>query len=216
MKHAIYALGLVCLAGLTSARAEETAAAPKAAAAPAPAAAPAVTPAAVSKKVRVTTNVGAFVIELNAERAPLSVANFLRYVDEGQYTGTVFHRVVANFVIQGGGYDSSYKLKAAPHKVVNEAGNGLSNSRGSVGMARASDPHGGDCQFYVNLADNGALDPNASRWGYAVFGSVVEGMEIVDQIGNVATGARGSFKEDAPLKLITIEKIERIAEHASP
>lgn len=215
MKHAIYVLGLVCLAGLTGARAEETAAAAKPPA-PAPAAVPAGIPVATSKKVRVVTNVGAFVIELNPERAPLSVANFLRYVDEGQYTGTIFHRVVANFVIQGGGYDSSYKLKAAPHKVVNEAGNGLSNSRGTIGMARASDPHGGDCQFYVNLADNGALDPNASRWGYAVFGNIVEGMEVVDQIGNVATGSRGTFKEDAPLKLITIEKIERITEHASP
>lgn len=212
MKHAIYVLGLVCLAVLTGARADETASSSKPPVAPAAGAA---IPVPDSKKVRVVTNVGAFVIELNAERAPLSVANFLRYVDEGQYTGTVFHRVVANFVIQGGGYDSGYKLKAAPHKVVNEAGNGLSNSRGSVGMARAGDPHGGDCQFYVNLADNGALDPNASRWGYAVFGRIVEGMEIVDQIGNVATGSRGTFKEDAPLKQITIEKIERITEHAS-
>ncbi len=212
MKHAIYALSLLCIAGLTCARADEPAAASKPTVpAPAPLAVP-----AGNSKVRVTTNVGIFVIELNAERAPLTVANFLKYVDEGQYAGTVFHRVIANFVVQGGGYDTAYKLKAAPHKVVNEAGNGLGNSRGSVGLARAQDPHGGDCQFYVNLGDNGALDPNASRWGYAVFGRIAEGMDVVDQIGNVATGARGAFKEDAPLKPIMIEKIERMTEHASP
>ena len=208
MKHAIYVLSLLFLAGSNCARAEETPVAPKSAA-------PAAMPAGASK-VRVTTNLGAFVIELNAERAPLSVANFLKYVDEGQYAGTIFHRVVANFVIQGGGYDNAYKLKAAPHKVANEAGNGLGNQRGSVGLARAGDPHGGDCQFYVNLADNAALDPNVSRWGYAVFGRVIEGMEVVDQIGNVATGARGTFKDDAPLKPIVIEKIERLTEHVSP
>jgi len=113
-------------------------------------------------------------------------------------------------VIQGGGYDTSYNLKSAPHKVVNESGNGLSNQRGTVGMARAADPHGADCQFFVNLADNAALDPNSTRWGSAVFGRVVEGMEVVDQIGNIATGARGPFKEDAPGKQIVIERVERV------
>ena len=171
---------------------------------------PVATAASTTHRVRVTTNLGNFVIELNAERAPLTVANFLKYIDQGQYAGTVFHRVVANFVIQGGGYDVNYKLKAASRKVVNESGNGLSNQRGTVGLARAGDPHGGDCQFYVNLADNAALDPNVSRWGYAVFGRIVEGMEVVDQIGNVATGGRGPFKEDAPLKQILIERVERI------
>jgi len=170
---------------------------------------PAPAPAAASR-VRVVTSMGSFVIELNAERAPLTVANFLRYVDEGQYSGTIFHRVIASFVIQGGGYDTSYNLKSAPHKVVNESGNGLSNQRGTVGMARAADPHGADCQFFVNLADNAALDPNSTRWGYAVFGRVVEGMEVVDQIGNIATGARGPFKEDAPGKQIVIERVERV------
>jgi len=183
---------------------------PNSARADEPAAAPAVAATQVTQRVRVTTNLGVFVIELNAERAPLTVANFLKYVDQGQYAGTLFHRVVPNFVIQGGGYDVSYKLKAAPRKVVNESGNGLSNQRGSVGLARAGDAHGGDCQFYVNLADNAALDPNVSRWGYAVFGRIVEGMEVVDQIGNVATGARGPFKEDVPLKQILIERVERI------
>ena len=159
------------------------------------------------------TSLGSFTIELNAERAPLTVAHFLKYVDQGQYSGTTFHRVVANFVIQGGGFDSNYKLKAAPVKVVNESGNGLTNQRGTVGMARSQDPHGSDAQFYVNLYDNEALDPNKTRWGYAVFGKVVQGMEVVDKIGNVATGARAPFKEDAPLQPVVIERIERVAGH---
>ncbi len=159
------------------------------------------------------TSSGSFTIELNAERAPLTVAHFLKYVDQGQYSGTTFHRVVANFVIQGGGFDGNYKLKAAPVKVVNESGNGLTNQRGTVGMARSQDPHGSDAQFYVNLYDNEALDPNKTRWGYAVFGKVVQGMEVVDKIGNVATGARGPFKEDAPLQPVVIERIERVAGH---
>ena len=100
---------------------------------------------------------------------------------------------------------------AAVLEVVNESGNGLTNLRGTVGLARPSDPHAGDCQFYVNLFDNGALDPNQTRWGYAVFGKIVQGMDVVDRIGNVATGARGPFKEDAPLQPVVIERIERVA-----
>jgi cyclophilin family peptidyl-prolyl cis-trans isomerase len=168
------------------------------------------TPAA-APQVLVVTSLGNFTLELNAERAPLTVAHFLKYVDQGQYSGTIFHRVIANFVIQGGGFDSNYKLKSAPAKVVNESGNGLTNQRGTVGMARSQDPHGSDCQFYVNLYDNEALDPNKTRWGYAVFAKVVQGMDVVDHIGNVATGARGPFKEDAPLKPVVIERIERVA-----
>jgi len=168
------------------------------------------TPAA-APQVLVVTSLGNFTLELNAERAPLTVAHFLKYVDQGQYTGTIFHRVIANFVIQGGGFDSNYKIKPAPAKVVNESGNGLTNQRGTVGMARSQDPHGSDCQFYVNLYDNEALDPNKTRWGYAVFAKVVQGMDVVDHIGNVATGARGPFKEDAPLKPVVIERIERVA-----
>jgi cyclophilin family peptidyl-prolyl cis-trans isomerase len=170
------------------------------------------TPAA-SPQILVVTSLGSFTLELNAERAPLTVAHFLKYVDQGQYSGTIFHRVVANFVIQGGGFDSNYKPKPAPVKVVNESGNGLTNQRGTVGMARSQDPHGSDAQFYVNLYDNEALDPNKTRWGYAVFGKVVQGMEVVDKIGNVATGARGPFKEDAPLQPVVIERIERVAGH---
>jgi cyclophilin family peptidyl-prolyl cis-trans isomerase len=182
------------------------AAQPKPAAPPAPAPAP-----AASTLVQVVTSMGNFTIELNAERAPLTVAHFLKYVDQGHYTGTIFHRVVANFVIQGGGFDADNKLRPAPTKVVNESGNGLTNQRGTVGMARSQEPHGSDAQFYVNLYDNEALDPNKTRWGYAVFGKVTQGMDVVDRIGNVATGARGPFKEDSPLKPVVIERIERVA-----
>jgi cyclophilin family peptidyl-prolyl cis-trans isomerase len=169
----------------------------------------ATTPAAATQ-VRVVTSMGSFIIELNAERAPLTVPHFLKYVDQGHYTGTIFHRVIANFVIQGGGFDKDYKPTSAPNKVVNESGNGLTNVRGTVGMARGEEPHGSDVQFYVNLYDNEALDPNQTRWGYAVFGKVVQGMDVVDKIGNVATTTHGVFK-DTPVEPVVIERIERVA-----
>ncbi len=161
--------------------------------------------------VQVTTSLGKFTIELNPERAPLTVAQFLKFVDEGYYSGTIFHRAVPGFVVQGGGYDADYKLKGNPSKVVNESGNGLTNQRGTVGLARPPEPHAGDVQFYVNLSDNAELDPNQSRWGYAVFGKVVSGMDVVDRISLVPTGAKGPFKENAPLKPVLIEKIEHVA-----
>ena len=161
--------------------------------------------------VQVTTNQGIFTIELFSERSPLTVAQFLKNVDAGFYSGTIFHRVIPNFIIQGGGFDPSGKPKAVSSKVFNESGNGLTNQRGTVGMARTSEPHSGDSQFYVNLFDNAALDPNPNRWGYAVFGKIRAGMDVVDKIGNVATGARPPFKEDAPLQPVIIEKIERVA-----
>jgi cyclophilin family peptidyl-prolyl cis-trans isomerase len=166
---------------------------------------------APSPQVQVFTSIGNFTIELNAERAPLTVANFLAYVDRGYYTNTLIHRAVANFVIQGGGFNVDYTAKAADVKVVNESGNGLSNVRGTVGLARTQDPHGGNAQFYVNINDNAALDPNQTRWGYAVFGRVTSGMDVVDRIGNVPTGAHGAIKEETPLKPIVILKIERVA-----
>ena len=154
---------------------------------------------------------GQFVIELYPDRAPLTVANFLRYVREGQYTDTLFHRVVGNFVIQGGGHAASdMHLKPAHDPIFNESGNGLQNKRGAVGLARSDAPHSGNAQFYIDIADNPDLDPVATRWGYAVFGRVVEGMDVVDRIGAVATGAVGPFKSDAPVKPIVIEKIEEI------
>ena len=206
---------LLLLVGLISGTcpAFSFAADPAAAAAtqPKPAAAAAPAAPAASTLVQVVTSMGNFTIELNTERAPLTVPHFLKYVDQGHYTGTIFHRVVANFVIQGGGFDADNKIRPAPTKVVNESGNGLTNQRGTVGMARSQEPHGSDAQFYVNLYDNEALDPNKTRWGYAVFGKVVQGMEVVDKIGNVPTGSRGMFKEDAPMQPVIIQRIERVA-----
>jgi cyclophilin family peptidyl-prolyl cis-trans isomerase len=167
--------------------------------------------AANAPRVRVTTSMGQFVVELNPERAPLTVANFLRYVREGQYTDTLFHRVVGNFVIQGGGHAASdMHLKPSHDPIFNESGNGLQNKRGAVGLARSDAPHSGNAQFYVNIADNPDLDPVPTRWGYAVFGRVVEGMDVVDRIGAVPTGALGPFKSDAPIKPIIIQKVEEI------
>ena len=212
MKQLLLLLGLLSSAGLAPSLAAESA--PAAAATPAESAKTppkASTAPAAATQLLVVTSLGNFTIEVNGERAPLTVAHFLKYVDQGHYTGTIFHRVVANFVIQGGGFDSAYKLVPAPTKVFNESGNGLTNQRGTVGMARTQDPHSSDAQFYVNLYDNEALDPNKTRWGYAVFGKVIQGMDVVDKIGNVATGARGIFKEDAPLQPVVIERIERVA-----
>jgi cyclophilin family peptidyl-prolyl cis-trans isomerase len=203
MKHLLLFIGLLSSVCLSQSFAAETQ--------PKPAAAPASSPSAASPRIQVVTSLGNFTLELNAERAPLTVAHFLKYVDQGHYSGTIFHRVIANFVIQGGGFDANGKLVPAAAKVVNESGNGLTNQRGTVGMARSQDPHGSDAQFYVNLYDNEALDPNKTRWGYAVFGKVVQGMEVVDKIGNVPTGSHGPFKEDAPLQPVVIERIERVA-----
>ncbi len=163
-------------------------------------------------EVRVTTNMGSFVVELYPDRAPLTVADFLRYVREGFYTNTLFHRVVANFVIQGGGHDANppYDLKPTYQSVDNESGNGLQNKRGAVGLARAAGPHTGNAQFYVNLVDNPELDPLPTRWGYTVFGEVVEGMDVVDRIGVVPTGAFGPFKADSPVKPVIIQSVTLI------
>lgn len=158
--------------------------------------------------VRVHTNLGSFLIQLEPQRAPLTVANFLEYVRAGHYEGTIFHRVVGNFVVQGGGYDQELNEKPTREPVPNESGNGMSNARGTVGLARTGEPHSGTSQFYVNLVDNPALDPQPSRWGYAVFGRVIEGMTVIDQIGAVATGEKGPFESEVPLKSIVIEKME--------
>jgi cyclophilin family peptidyl-prolyl cis-trans isomerase len=159
-------------------------------------------------RVRISTSLGSFVVQLDTERAPLTTANFLKYVRAGFYDGTVFHRVVENFVVQGGGYTADYKAKPALDPIANESGNGLSNRRGTVGLARTADPHTGNAQFYINLVDNAALDPQPSRWGYAVFGRVIQGMEVVDRIGHAPTGPMGELPGDAPLKPVVIEKAE--------
>jgi peptidyl-prolyl cis-trans isomerase A (cyclophilin A) len=167
-------------------------------------------------QVKVTTNMGEFVIEVRADRAPLTSANFLRYVREGFYNGTLFHRVVSNFVIQGGGHDAqTLQLKPTHENVFNESGDGLQNKRGWVGLARGDSPHSGNAQFYVNLVDNPDLDPVPTRWGYAVFGRVVSGMDAIERIGETPTGATGPFKKDAPLKPMIIEKVEIVTGTAS-
>src|SRR5688572_33026570 len=140
-------------------------------------------PATLAPRVRFETTAGNFVVELDTVRAPLTAENFLRYVRDGAYDGTVFHRVIANFVVQGGGYDDRLAARAPRAPIPNESGNGLSNRRGTLGLAREDSPHSGSSQFYINLVDNAALDPLPSRWGYAVFGRVVEGMDVVDRIG---------------------------------
>lgn len=165
-------------------------------------------PAPAHTRVRITTSMGAMVFELEDARAPLTVANFLAYVRAGQYEGTIFHRVIANFVIQGGGYLPDFTKKPTRDPIPNESGNGLRNTRGTIGMARTDEPHSANAQFFVNLADNPDLDPLPTRWGYAVFGHIVQGLEVLDRIGNVATGPGGELKEDVPLRPVIIQKVE--------
>src|SRR5262249_10429589 len=167
-------------------------------------------------QVRVVTNLGEFVIEVRPERAPLTAPNFLRYVKEGFYTNTLMHRVVPNFVIQGGGHDATtMALKTTHENIVNESGYGLQNKRGTVGLARTPAPHSGNAEFYVNLVDNPDLDPVPTRWGYAVFGRVVHGMDVIDRMGETPTGSVGQFKQDAPLKPVIIESMTIIAQTAA-
>ena len=168
--------------------------------------------AEATTQVRVSTNLGDFVVEVRNDRAPLTSANFLRYVREGFYSNTLIHRVVANFVIQGGGHDATtLQLKPTHDNVFNESGNGLQNKRGTVGLARGESPHSGNAQFYVNLVDNPDLDPVPTRWGYTVFGRVVQGMDVIEHIGETPTGTVGPFKGDSPLKPVIIEKMDIIS-----
>jgi cyclophilin family peptidyl-prolyl cis-trans isomerase len=167
------------------------------------------------QRVRFETTLGAFTVEVDPVRAPLTAASFLQYVRDLHYDGTIFHRVIGNFVIQGGGYLPDGAEKPVRGGVPNESGNGLSNRRGTVALARTGDPHSGTSQFYVNVADNIALDPSPARWGYAVFGRVVEGMDVIDRIASVATGSSGPFQEDAPLQPIVISTARIVGEAAT-
>ena len=164
-------------------------------------------------KVRLTTNLGAIVIELNTEKAPKTVANFIEYVQAGHYDGTIFHRVIKNFMIQGGGYTTDMKEKgktSAP--ITNEADNGLKNDKYTIAMARTSDPHSATAQFFINVKDNDFLNftsPTPSGWGYAVFGAVTEGFDVVDAIEKVKT-SRSGFHQDVPADAVVIEKAEML------
>ena len=162
--------------------------------------------------VLIATSEGDITVELLPAKAPETVANFLRYVDEGFYNGTIFHRVIDGFMIQGGGFDQAYTKKQTHDSVLNEADNGLSNLRGTIAMARTSDPHSATAQFFINHTDNPALDHRnkGSGWGYAVFGKVTDGMEVVDRIATVKTGPGGPFRQDAPREMVVIERISKI------
>lgn len=166
----------------------------------------------IQTKVKLTTNLGEIVIQLNTEKAPLSSANFLTYVNEGFYNGTIFHRVIPDFMAQGGGFDTSFNQKTVHAPIKNEANNGLVNSRGTLAMARTNDPHSATAQFFINYKDNSFLNHSSqtsSGWGYAVFGEVIEGMDVVDAMAKEATGNRNGH-QDVPKSDIIIEKAEVI------
>ncbi len=159
-------------------------------------------------RVRLETTMGNIVLELDREHAPASVDNFLAYVNDGFYDGTIFHRVIDGFMIQGGGYTADFSRKQTRPPIKNEADNGLKNTRGSIAMARTRDPHSASAQFFINVADNSALDhkaPDARGWGYAVFGRVADGMGVVDEIRTQTTGVQAGFR-DVPKKTITITR----------
>jgi peptidyl-prolyl cis-trans isomerase B (cyclophilin B) len=158
--------------------------------------------------VALDTNHGTIVLELLAAEAPKTVENFLQYVNAGFYDGTLFHRVIPNFMIQGGGFDGQQRQKPTRQQIQNEADNGLTNQRGTVAMARTNDPHSATAQFFINLKDNGFLNhtgKNPQGWGYTVFGRVIEGMDVVDAIARVKTGRRGHY-DDVPLETVVIQK----------
>jgi cyclophilin family peptidyl-prolyl cis-trans isomerase len=162
--------------------------------------------------VVIETDLGTLEIALDAEAAPKSVANFLRYVDEKHYDGTIFHRVIPGFMAQGGGYDAAYEKKSVHAPVENEADKTRKNKRGTVAMARTSDPHSATAQFFVNVADNAFLDHTAksgSGWGYTVFGEVTSGMDVADKMVAAETGSQGPFEKDAPLRPILITSARR-------
>jgi len=160
--------------------------------------------------VLLTTNHGNIKIELNAEKAPKTVANFLAYVNEGFYTNTIFHRVIEDFMIQGGGFEKDMKQKPTKTQLENEANNGLKNVKYSIAMARTSAPHSASAQFFINTKNNDFLDfPGQDGWGYCVFGNVVEGMDIVDKINSVKT-TRSSMFQDVPAEDVVILKAEVI------
>lgn len=160
--------------------------------------------------VSIKTSRGDITLELNAEKAPETVKNFLEYVDDGFYQGTIFHRVIGNFMIQGGGLDRDQKRKPTRAPIQNEAANGLKNDRGTMAMARTSDPDSATSQFFINVVDNEGLNyPKPDGHGYAVFGKVVEGMDVVDMIRNVKTGIRDGVR-DVPQETVEILSITRI------
>lgn len=162
--------------------------------------------------IKLQTNLGTITLKLDAEKAPVTVKNFIQYVEDGHYDNTIFHRVINGFMIQGGGFTPGMKQKDTREQIENEAGNGLKNKRGTIAMARTNDPHSATAQFFINVSDNDFLDfkaPSGSGWGYCVFGEVVEGMDVVDKIKSVKTGNKG-FHQDVPVEDVIIEKAEAL------
>ncbi len=160
--------------------------------------------------IKLNTNKGTIILELDAEKAPATAANFMQYAKDGFYDGTIFHRVISGFMIQGGGMEPGMKEKATRDNIKNEAENGLTNDRGTIAMARTPDPHSASSQFFINLKDNNFLNftsADAQGFGYCVFGKVVEGMDIVDEIEKVTTGSAGGH-QDVPTEDVVIESVE--------
>lgn len=164
--------------------------------------------------VKMETNRGDIILELDQDKAPLTVANFLKYVNDGYYTGTIFHRVISSFMIQGGGFDEELTRKNTREPIQNEASNGLKNARGTIAMARMNAPHSATAQFFINVQDNISLDHtgqhNSQTWGYAVFGKVVQGIEVVDEIRFTQTGPNPPFRRDVPIKTMLIKNVSVI------
>ena len=161
--------------------------------------------------VLIKTNMGDITVRLDAEKAPDTVANFLAYVEADFYDGTIFHRVIDGFMIQGGGYTEDFQQKPTRDPVQNEADNGLKNNAGTIAMARTQDPHSATAQFFINVSDNDFLNhtsPDPRGWGYAVFGEVTDGMQVVETIKDVPTGSAGPFRQDAPQQTVVIESID--------
>ena len=174
----------------------------------------AITPQPGKVLVKMETTKGDIVLELFKDKSPLSVANFLQYAKSGHYDGTIFHRVINGFMIQGGGFDIAMNEKPTGSSIKNEADNGLKNTLYTIAMARTAEPHSASAQFYINVKDNRSLDYRSKSeegWGYAVFGKVVDGKRVVDEIKGVATGVRGPFS-DVPLKPILIKKVVVLSE----
>jgi len=163
--------------------------------------------------VKMETTEGDIILELNGKEAPTTVGHFLKLVDSGFYDGLIFHRVIPGFMAQGGGYTPGLDLKEDDASIANESGNGLSNLRGTIAMARTGDPHSANSQFFINVENNVRLDPNKNTvggsWGYTVFGFVIEGMDVVDRIVNVPTGPQKTFQKDVPIVPIVIKKMSR-------
>lgn len=163
--------------------------------------------------IKLSTNQGDITLELDAAKAPISVANFISYVEDGFYDGIIFHRIIPNFMAQGGGFTSDFQQKSTKDKIENEADNGLKNDKGTIAMARTGDPHSATGQFFINLNDNGFLNHSAKTqqgWGYAVFGKVTEGMDVVDKMAAIPTGSGGMFPTDVPEEEVIIIKAEVI------